>query len=246
MGGKDRARTRSVSVSVKSDNVKVPEMTKKSAKNCDTAEDMLLEDKLSKILYQIEITNKGIENLNNKFDRLNGEINQVKKDIDKNTKRIDSVCKRVDSLEQYSRGNNLRIYGIPSVPDENTKQVIMQLINGTLKMKVDDREIIKAYRLGAQKGNVPAAVLVRFGSRDIKNEVYNQRKGLKGTRITIREDLTEERMRLLKIVMERFGRRNVWTQDGKIKWVENDIKFTISNAEQWERTLRSMDNAGED
>nr|CAI5825949.1 unnamed protein product [Callosobruchus analis] len=51
----------------------------------------------------------------------------------------------------------------------------------------------------------------------VKTQVYSNKKKLKGKRITVREDLTLARMKMVKEKLAVYGKQNVWTQDGKIK-----------------------------
>nr|CAH7760131.1 unnamed protein product [Callosobruchus chinensis] len=92
-----------------------------------------------------------------------------------------------------------------------------------------------AYRCGSKKEGPPRAILVRFYSAKMKNEVYFNKKNLKGSGITIREDLTATRMKIVKEKMSIYGNKSVWTNDGKILWLENgngkldNIKNVLNN-----------------
>lgn len=46
--------------------------------------------------------------------------------------------------------------------------------------------------------------------------VLSNKKKLKGTRISVREDLTWKRVQLLGKLTEKFGCRNCWSSDGNL------------------------------
>ncbi|KAB0799171.1 hypothetical protein PPYR_07051 [Photinus pyralis] len=65
-------------------------------------------------------------------------------------------------------------------------------------------------------GKTQKPIIVKFVRRDIKNQIFYNKKKLKGTSIVIREDLTRHLMLLLKEAVNIFGSKRVWTSDGKI------------------------------
>lgn len=241
-----RIKTRSISVSVLSDSAKNRQQVKDMGKNADKKEDTNIEDKLNRIISQLDITNKGLNKLNNKFDQLNSEITQVKKEVNRNTEGIERLNNRVDSIEQYSKNCNLRFYGIPKSTEENTGEIVRRIITESLQVKMDRQDIVRVYRMEAKNENVPGAIFVGFRSHGIKAEIYSQKAKLKGTRVTIREDLTGQRMGVLKLVMEKFGKKNVWTQDGKIKWVQNGRQYTATRSEHVNSECRNTTNSESD
>ncbi|KAG8260708.1 hypothetical protein J6590_090800 [Homalodisca vitripennis] len=49
-----------------------------------------------------------------------------------------------------------------------------------------------------------------------RRTIYNNKKRLKGTSITVREDLSLQRLEVLKSVTAQHGLRNTWIQDGRV------------------------------
>nr|CAI5826299.1 unnamed protein product [Callosobruchus analis] len=126
--------------------------------------------------------------------------------------KIDSVYFKIDSLEQNSKRSNLRFFGLRETTDEICKTVVLDILTNKMKLnsiRVDDIEA--AYRVGTGKRNTPRAVL---------------KKVLKGSKITIREDLTKARMDLVKEKMAIYGKQNVWTLGGKVKWIDGSVVKT--------------------
>lgn len=234
---KPRTRSYSVTSLTKYPREQINEMTKNRGKNSSADTDnACTEDKLDIILQRVTIANNGVQSLNDKFDNLAEEFKQLKENTHKNTERLQSAEIRLDSIEQYSKRNNLRFFGIPEVPNENTMEVVLKVINEKMNVRLSGEDLEGAYRIGANNNDAPKAIFLKMVSHKYKQEVYRQRTKLAGSKITVREDLTKERMKVLKLAIEKFGRKNVWTLDGRIKWMENGGKFTATRIGQLERS----------
>nr|CAI5837297.1 unnamed protein product [Callosobruchus analis] len=112
---------------------------------------------------------------------------------------------------------------------EDTNQAIMDLNKKMDEMQNDIMQDIEmAYRCGSSKDDSPRAILVGFYSAKTKNEVYSNKKNLKGSKITIREDLTATRLKIVREKVSIYGKKNVWTNNGKILWLENGNVKTLT------------------
>nr|CAH7735330.1 unnamed protein product [Callosobruchus chinensis] len=194
------------------------------------------EDVLNTILRKIEDTNQGIMELNEKFDEMQNDMVQVKQIANSNEIKIEESNRKIEQLQQFSKRCNLRVFGIIESNNEKCREVLHNVIKTKLKLtSITPEDIEMAYRCGSKKEGPPRAILVRFYSAKMKNEVYFNKKNLKGSGITIREDLTATRMKIVKEKMSIYGNKGVWTNDGKILWLENgngkldDIKNVLNN-----------------
>nr|CAI5869549.1 unnamed protein product [Callosobruchus analis] len=164
------------------------------------------EDVLNTILRKIEDTNQ-IAN-----------SNQIK---------IEESNRKIDQLQQFSKRCNLRVFGIPETSNEKCRDVVYNVIKTKLKLNsLSQEDIEMAYRCGSSKDDSPRAILVGFYSAKTKNEVYSNKKNLKGSKITIREDLTATRLKIVREKVSIYG--NVWTNNGKILWLENGNVKTLT------------------
>ena len=124
-----------------------------------------------------------------------------------------------DKLHQYSRRENVRIFGIPvdaTETAETTEKKTLEVLNKT-GVSVTDKDISACHRLGkASNGSRP--VIVRFVSRRKRTEIMRKKKVLreKTDKIYINDDLTPLRAKLLKYVKGLPNTDKVWTVDGKI------------------------------
>ncbi|KAB0790432.1 hypothetical protein PPYR_15194 [Photinus pyralis] len=124
---------------------------------------------------------------------------------------------KTEGNEQYSRINNLRIFGVPESEGENTGNVIINLCKQNLKLDLSVVDIDCAHRLPGVP-NKPRPIIVKFVRRSTKILVSSNKKELKGTQYVIREDLTKIRQQLFKEIKTKFelSARDIWTSNGKI------------------------------
>ena len=64
-------------------------------------------------------------------------------------------------------------------------------------------------------------IIVKFISYNDCREVFNNKKGLKGTGISITDSLTAGRMLQLKNARDQFGFTNMWSIDGRIMYKDS-------------------------
>lgn len=55
-----------------------------------------------------------------------------------------------------------------------------------------------------------------FKDNQTKNKIFRVKKMLKGSNIVMKEDLTNERLKLVKEASDKYGYKNVWTFNGII------------------------------
>ena len=125
------------------------------------------------------------------------------------------LTQRQDDLEQYQRRNYLRILGVPEQSDEETDKIVMETAAKIgVVLNIDD--IDRSHRIGRQNNDRPRPVIVKFTSYRKRSEVFRSKRQLKGTGVTIREDLTKERLKLLQECITKYGLNNVWTLNGVV------------------------------
>lgn len=122
----------------------------------------------------------------------------------------------LDRHETASRRKVLLVHGVPEATDEKPDAVLKDVLADRLKVSVECIGAISVtHRLGA-KGAKGRPLLVRFSSVAARSEVWQQKKALKGTGITITEFLTKARHELFTAARKHFGMSNAWSSEGKI------------------------------
>ena len=117
---------------------------------------------------------------------------------------VTSLTYENDSLQQYSRRESVRIFGIRQADGETAEQVEQKAL-GVFKeagADVKEEDIAAVHRVGMVRRG-PRPILVKFVSRRKMHEVMEKKKSLKrkdGYQVYINDDLTPLRAKLLALV----------------------------------------------
>lgn len=131
---------------------------------------------------------------------------------------------RINELEQQKKLKSLRIFGL----EKNMKpaeKVVNEIFKSKLDLDIQEKEIKSCYFTKAND----KCIIVNFFSKKTRDIVFQNKKNLKGSKISILEDLTRTNVNILKKMREKHGFKNVWTINGKIKCKENGKIVTVNS-----------------
>lgn len=165
------------------------------------------------IRVEIDEMKDQIKALEDKFESLKHEVIRAKSD---NTASRAELEEKVDRLDQYTRRNCIRIYGVAETNDENPEEVIVNTIQEKMNIKVLLNEIERCYRIGRNEGRKIRPIIIKFASYKTKEKIFVQKKVLKGSGITIGEDLTRHRYSEMQRLRVQYGKTAVWSRDGSL------------------------------
>lgn len=131
--------------------------------------------------------------------------------------------KKLIYLEQRTRDKNVAIFGMKEKNEENLVAEIIDLINSKLGVKLNQQDIEMCRRFGKLTENKPRPIVVNFFNQKTKMDIFKMKKKLKGTGVTIKEDLIKENQNLYKEATEKYGFKHTWTKNGII-WVRTAHK----------------------
>lgn len=137
--------------------------------------------------------NKEVSELKQKFDE---ELNRKALEWDIKYKRLQD---KYEKLEKELRKNNIIVFGLDA-PARNLDKFITDSLNQLLNINLTSSDINNVYTLGKQTGKKP--VIVKFVSYLRKQEVLRNAKKLKGSNISIAEELTLEERKENKILAQ--------------------------------------------
>lgn len=161
-----------------------------------------------------------VDNVLKKNEKLVKETKELSERLIEKDVCIKAQERSLNDLEQYTRRNSVRIYGLldkdKSESIEATCNLVISTLNTKLKLKLAPRDIDISHRLGKFSPDANRPVICKFVSRVVKKNVMSVRRQLKGTSIIIREDLTQKNAKLLEEVSAKDGIQNAWSDDGKI------------------------------
>ncbi|KAK3921949.1 LINE-1 type transposase domain-containing protein 1 [Frankliniella fusca] len=129
---------------------------------------------------------------------------------------------KTDDLEQRNRLENLRIFGIKEEAKEDTNQLVLDVAMKIGIYSLEKHHISRSHRVGKKHSDKPRAIIVKFVSYADRQKLFEAKKKLKGSNISIREDLTSIRQAILRKAHEKF--EEVWTQNGVIV-IKDGAKF---------------------
>jgi len=159
----------------------------------------------------------------------NAEISELREEVAKLQTKVSQLDSRLedrtDELEQYQRRNNIRIFGVKESAVEKTDDLVIGLCREKLGLELPASSICRSHRVGYKgEGETarPRPIIVKFTSYQARRMVFVVKKKLKGTGITIREDLTRRRLDLYREVVSRHGMDRTWSFDGRVCWLDKD------------------------
>jgi translation initiation factor 6 (eIF-6) len=120
----------------------------------------------------------------------------LQEDLNKLNRRLNKVQNKANDNEQYSRRNNLRIYGIAEKQIENCYDEVTKFCNEELGVSIERNEIDRAHRVGKPSDTNSRAIIVKLKSYTKLSIMKNKAK-LRGKPLFINEDLTRANQQLL-------------------------------------------------
>ena len=114
--------------------------------------------------------------------------------------RLDKLSDAIDDQEQRNRNNCLLLHGVEELDGENTDDAVLKIINESLELPIVLENIQRSHRLGPrnasrntrQNPRKPRAIIIRFRDFRSRQSVFYNKKMLKGTGISITENLTKK------------------------------------------------------
>ena len=188
----------------------------------------MMDKKFEEMTSKFEsIISKKLDELEKKFDvkitAIKQELKELKDDYNESLNYVEqSLEEKIASTfdyaiknEQYSRKNNLRIYGLKEERDEDLEGKVLKFAKDELNVELQDEEIEIVHRVGrmqraisgtmsvddsgAVQSNVrPRPVIVKFLSNKSKIKVLVKNRNLKGKQVSVAEDMAPEIANRLK------------------------------------------------
>lgn len=198
-----------------------------------------LSDKFSKMEEELETIKTQIAQLQgendmwkNKNEILESKIRNIENNSEIETREnlkeheTSNIFNKVMTLEQITKSRQLRILGLPESNNENLKEDLKCFFQDSLSVQVSSIEYCT--RFGQVSDEKHRPVIVSFGNMQERNDVFYNKKKLKGKTVVIREELTKFNHNLFKYARQKFGNKT-WTKNGKIIINSNGKKITVES-----------------
>ena len=199
----------------------------KKRKAADQSDEHSMEDSLTELRLQLAALEGELFEVKAVLEKTTSELNNVKtsnailiEQMNENKYTSHVLNASQNDLEQYSRRNNIRIFGIkdqnPKESFQQTEKLVLSVLDTKLGIKVAPTDIDIAHRIGRFQRDGNRAVIVKFATRKCKYAAMSNRRKLKGSSIVIAEDLTATNYRRLQNIKELRCVTQAWASGGKL------------------------------
>ena len=150
--------------------------------------------------------NDVIKFINEKFEEFEAdrrekerEIAELKSTINSLNVSLGKADRALDGQEQYSRRNCLLIHGTDEENQENTDEVVINVLKKEMDEEMTHLDIHRSHRLGNQKldKSKPWPIIIKFYRYNVRANIFKKKRKLKGERTRVTESLTKTRMEKL-------------------------------------------------
>ena len=161
-----------------------------------------------------------VEKLEEDYKKLKIEKDNMEEKVYETAQTVKLSEMHINEIEQYTRRNNIRIYGISDKKKDETAEEttgeVLKFLAIDLDLSLHSRDINIAHRIGQFQKDGDRVIICSFVSRIYRNEVMRRRKMLKGKAKVIREDLTWKNAKLLEDASDAPNVSSAWSDQGKI------------------------------
>ncbi|KAJ8717285.1 hypothetical protein PYW08_005684 [Mythimna loreyi] len=130
--------------------------------------------------------------------------------------QVGVLSRSLDNLEMRGRRKILLLHGVAEEQDEETAQVVTQIIKKNLKLDLSVSGIKRCHRMGRSATHKPRPILLKLHDMAFRDQIWFSKTKLKGSGITISEFLTRARHNLFMAARDRFGVTQCWTTEGTV------------------------------
>ena len=185
-------------------------------------ENTVLKDNFAKLQSESDAYKSEYIKLQHDFTALKQQSESEYKGLQSELTTFKVKCEgRHNDDAQYSRRNSLLLKKLRNVPKNchgtNFSKFVAREINRLLpelSMSVTHHHIDASHPLNNENMNSP--IVVKFVSRDLRNEIYNARNFITDPHVTISEHLTPQNHTLLTKAQDATSYEDAWSNQGKI------------------------------
>lgn len=191
--------------------------------------------------FSKQLADRVMDKIENRLNVLDGRCDTLEKKIDtlqtENRDLKEAVAKISDRYEEHTRRSMLRINGVAKTPQENIFDVVVSVIGEKCGIPISTSQINFAYRLNKSNEQKAPTIIVDLQSLSLKNEIFANKKKLKGTGIVMSENLSKHRYELFVKTKGQLGRKRVWTQGGKVFCFHQGRKIHVKTTNDVPRNI---------
>lgn len=186
------------------------------------------------------------EVLSNKIDNLYLDLTTTIKALNNKVTVLEienkSLKSRVESLEKNRRKNNIVLFGLKTDENRNASEFVAQKLGDLLQISVTKNEINNVYRVPSKNSDINP-IIVEFVNFNKKLEVFKNCRKLKGTSISISNDLSKEEREINRVLVRNLKEARDKGLSAKIK---NNLLYVQEESFTYEQLLNKNKNSTND
>ncbi|CAB4044117.1 unc-13-like C, partial [Paramuricea clavata] len=163
---------------------------------------MTFEEELRDMRASIEYAHGDIKELKDESEARKKSENLAKQKLEKLEKENELLSKSIVDLKARSMRDNLIFYNLPETKEENTTDIIHNLLEEKLGVENVRRDIKidRSHRLGKPRSgeSKPQPIVARFNYFQDREQILKNAKKLKGSNLGIGEQFPEEIVKIRK------------------------------------------------
>lgn len=157
---------------------------------------------------------------------------------------MQNVKRELNRQAQYAKKDHMRMFGVEEKKNEDCRQIVSEIISRKLKVKVLPTDLSAAHRVKKSKKQQHRPIIIRFKDRTQRFEVLKNRKLLKGSGVSLAEDMTIENMNLIKDAEDSGMFESAWFWNGKVLAKDKDKKtvYTLNLFDDFEEIVSQKES----
>lgn len=193
-----------------------------------------IRDEISKVKTPVrEEGEVSIDDVERRFEFFKAEmenrLRNLERQIGSLRRETEASQVSMDNMIQHGNKNKLLLMGVKENSGEkNLHLEVTKVINSYLKLNINDNNIQDCYRIGKKSDKNTRPILVELCTVRLRNEVFYNKKLMKGSGIIVAEALSPIRRNTYKLVKQKMGKA-CWTNRGRIGFKHNgSVKYVTS------------------
>jgi hypothetical protein len=175
-----------------------------------------------------------VSNLTKQVSHLEKDLCDAKDKISALEKENKELCDKIDTLDNTNRKCNLIVFGLAESTDCNDPVAeFCNFISSSLGIAMTGAQVVRAYRMGQNNNKRP--LFVSLINQKVKIDIMKNVGKLKGSKISISDDLTPKAREIRKLLVSRASYARSHGHDVKIR----SKSLIINNVEYTYEVLRS-------
>ena len=172
--------------------------------------------RFAELQQQIDKNEATILDLQNTLDTKTKEIKSLKQRFTDESEKREITERKLNDLEQYTRRNSIRIFGVREQTNEDTDQIAIDLAREKLGFALSKTDIDRSHRVYQKDQTKAKPIIVKLCAHNVKSLFMRNKKRLKDTGVSIQEDLTKPTVILLRKTSDHQKVQAAWTTDGRV------------------------------